>query len=401
MPRRKPVGWPKLMVPRRLRSGLTAYYWVPPTWAVKCGCKMRSEALGTDYGAAKQRCDGMLNPQFDAWRTRDEAPAADQRASVGTFDWMVAVAKSSPKWPKRPATAKSYDASLRLVSEYVLKDGRRFGGLALKSITPDVADRLFEKMKLKADGTERTRTGILAMRVCQRAWALAWRANAEQVPSANPFQKMGLSYTAKPTRPVRYEELSRFVIAADAAGETSVGTAAMIAFFWLQRQEDILGRLTWDQYRPADAPDSVRVFHFKTGELVRLPLSDVDGTPLWPEIMDRLDSAPRLGTLIVMRDRPDRRRKIHLPWKLDHFRHRVAAIRAAAGIDAEAKFMGLRHGGNVEGADAGLTDAQLRALSGHRTIAALLRYAQATEKQRQAGARKRLDARTKRGGLSK
>jgi hypothetical protein len=50
--------------------------------------------------------------------------------------------------------------------------------------------------------------------------------------------------------------------------------------------------------------------------------------------------------------------------------------------------MGLRHGGNVEGAEAGLTDAQLRALSGHRTTAALLRYARATEKQRLAGARK-------------
>ncbi len=63
--------------------------------------------------------------------------------------------------------------------------------------------------------------------------------------------------------------------------------------------------------------------------------------------------------------------------------------------------MGLRHGGNVEGADADLTDAQLRALSGHKTTAALIRYAQASEKQRTEGARKRLAARTKTGDLSK
>ena len=62
--------------------------------------------------------------------------------------------------------------------------------------------------------------------------------------------------------------------------------------------------------------------------------------------------------------------------------------------------MGLRHGGNVEGADAGLTDAQLRALSGHLTTAALLRYAQTSKEQRRVGARKRLEARTKRGNLS-
>jgi hypothetical protein len=101
-----------------------------------------------------------------------------------------------------------------------------------------------------------------------------------------------------------------------------------------------------------------------------------------------------------MRDRPDARRKVHLPWNEHHFRHRVAAIRDAAGIDQDVKFMGLRHGGNVEGAEAGLTDAQLRALSGHRTTAALLRYAQPTKQQRRAGARKRLLARTKKGDLS-
>jgi hypothetical protein len=46
---------------------------------------------------------------------------------------------------------------------------------------------------------------------------------------------------------------------------------------------------------------------------------------LWPELVARLDAAPRYGTLIVTRDQPDRRRKVHLPWKVDYFRHRVAS----------------------------------------------------------------------------
>jgi hypothetical protein len=129
-------------------------------------------------------------------------------------------------------------------------------------------------------------------------------------------------------------------------------------------------------------------------------LYDDDGTALWPELMERLDNAARRGTLIVMRDRPDRRGKTYLPWNEHTFRHVVAEIRNAVGIASDKKFMGLRHGGNVEGADAGLTDAQLRALSGHRTTAALLRYAHASRQQRRAGARKRLDARTKKGNLS-
>ena len=174
----------------------------------------------------------------------------------------------------------------------------------------------------------------------------------------------------------------------------------MIAFFWLQREEDILTRLTWGHYRPADAPDVVRIFHHKTRELVELPLIDDDGTPLWPELTARLDSAPRHGTLIAMRDRPDKRRKVHLPWTQDYFRHRFAAVRTSAGIDSDVKFMGLRHGGNTEGADAGLTDAQLRALSGHRTANMTVIYARETMRQRRAGARKRLEARTNKGNLS-
>jgi hypothetical protein len=240
----------------------------------------------------------------------------------------------------------------------------------------------------------------LVIQVCRLAWRTARRDKKDHISAENPFAEVKIFYKPKETRPVTNTELQKFVSAADAAGARSLGTAAMIAFFWLQRQTDILNRLTWSHYRPPDAPDCVRIFHHKTGELVTQPLYDEDGTPLCPELMHRLDSAPRFGSLIVMRDESDRWRKIYLPWKEDYFRHRVAQIRAAAAIDPEVKFMGLRHGGIVEGADAGLTDAELRAQSGHVTNSALLRYAQDTPKQRRVGARKRLDARTKRGNLS-
>lgn len=74
------------------------------------------------------------------------------------------------------------------------------------------------------------------MKVCQRAWNVARRCHPKTVPSDNPFQKMGLIYKAKTTRLFKYDDLLKFVAAADAAGEQSIGTAAMIAFFWLQRE---------------------------------------------------------------------------------------------------------------------------------------------------------------------
>ena len=358
--------------------------------------------MGTDYADAKKRCDELLNPQFDAWRKREQITLLSDHAAPGSFDWMTAVYKSSPLYRKLLAkTRKSYDAALRLASQHTLKDGRKFGMLSLTSITPGAADRLYAKLKERPDGGERVRTAVLCVTVCKRAWNIARRDKPNIVHWINPFDKMELTYEPKPTRPVTHDELLRFVKAADEAGEGSLGTAAMIAYYWLQREEDIIGRLGWTDYRPVEAPDVARISHHKTRKLVDIPLYDEDGTMLWPELMARLDAAPRYGTLIVTRDQPDRRRKVHLPWKVDYFRHRVAAIRAAAGIEFSAKFMGLRHGGNTEAGDAGLSDAQIRALSGHKTAAMTALYTKATMQQRRSGARKRLEARTKGENLSK
>jgi len=78
----------------------------------------------------------------------------------------------------------------------------------------------------------------------------------------------------------------------------------------------------------------------------------------------------------------------------------VRRIRMAAGLPEDITFTGFRHGGHTDGADSGLTDAQMRALGGHKTTAALLRYAKDTEEQRRDGTRKRLNERTERANLS-
>jgi len=63
---------------------------------------------------------------------------------------------------------------------------------------------------------------------------------------------------------------------------SSLGTAAMIAYYWLPREEDIFQRFAWTDYRAAESPDHVLVWHHKNRktEKVPVPLFDVDGTPL-------------------------------------------------------------------------------------------------------------------------
>jgi hypothetical protein len=86
---------------------------------------MPGEALGVDFTQAKRRCDEVLNPQFDAWRTGSQVKSIG-RLSAGSFNWMVMLYKSSPRYNELPQrTRRSYDAVLRMVAEHELKDGRR------------------------------------------------------------------------------------------------------------------------------------------------------------------------------------------------------------------------------------------------------------------------------------
>jgi hypothetical protein len=404
--KRKPPGWPSYMLAKHVSGGIR-YFWSAPTWARKRNCPIKSEALGADYGAAKDRCDDYLNPLFKSWLTGGSDVEA--RAPVGSFDWLVADYKSSKKYTKRPLRTRSgYDRALEDGAGFVLTDGRRFGMLNVNSIKAATVDKLYEKLKVGRDGEPRPRSALLAMTVCKLAWKVANRNHPTIVPAANPFKGLDVEYEPKQNRAATLPELMQFVRAADDDGTASLGTAAMIAFYWLVREEDIFGRMAWSDYRATDKPDYVQAWHHKNRKTdkVDIPLFDMDGTELWPELMVRLDVSKQNGTLLVMRDRPDPRKKIHLPWTtggrnpMRWVQAEVRRICRAAGLPDEITFTSFRHGGHTDGADSGLTDAQMRALGGHKRTATLLRYAKETETQRRLGARKRLDKRTERGNLS-
>jgi hypothetical protein len=267
---------------------------------------------------------------------------------------------------------------------------------------------LYEKLRIGKDGKTRDRSALLSMTVCKIAWEAAHRLHPTIGPPTNPFKGVEIEYEPKQNRAATLDELIRFVRAADADQTPSLGTAAMIGFYWLVREEDIFARMAWSDYRTAQQPNHVLAWHHKNrkNERVAIPLFDVDGTPLWPEMMTRLEGVKRTGTLLVMRDQPDPRKKTHLPWMtggrnpMRYVQAEVRRICQAAGLPDEITFTSFRHGGHTDGADSGLTDAQMRALGAHKSTAALLRYAKETDSQRQTAARIRRNARTERGNLS-
>ena len=54
-----------------------------------------------------------------------------------------------------------------------------------------------------------------------------------------------------------------------AAGEPHLAAVPLICFEWHQRPENVLaGHLTWTELPASDRPNTVRIEHHKTGELV-------------------------------------------------------------------------------------------------------------------------------------
>jgi len=89
---------------------------------------------------------------------------------------------------------------------------------------------------------------------------------------------------------------------------------------------------------------------------------------------------------IFRRDHKHRRGTVPLPWisargDLDYLRSTVKKIVRAAKLRDDLSFSSIRHDGFTEGADADLTDAELRAAGRHRSARQLPTYVKRTRKQ--------------------
>jgi hypothetical protein len=111
-----------------------------------------------------------------------------------------------------------------------------------------------------------------------RAWDVVHRLYPKLVPSNNPFRGVELEHGKATTRAASRAEAYALHQALVAAGDPHLAAVPLICFEWHQRPENVLaGHLSWPDYRPSDRPNTVRIEHHKTGEMVPLPLSDSDG----------------------------------------------------------------------------------------------------------------------------
>ncbi len=412
---------PALKLPRYcrrklLKSGQWAYFFEPPTWARKQGCHVKAEALGEEHAAAVARAENVLLPAFDSWRSRGLTDMVPDSSVPGTFDWLVSIFKAHQKWKEVDhKTQRFYEQGLALFAGHMLKDGSRAGSKQISDFTKGFVDAVYAKLLVVEDEDaggnivkrERRRSANAAMTACRRAWFVGQRAQETKVPVINPFSRMGLK-TRAPGQPARqtptatWDELVAFRVAAKKLGYGSVGTAALLTWEWLQREEHVFGAFEILHYRPKERPNSVKIVHPKNGEEAWWPLFDETGKALFPELMAELDAIKEamVSGRVFRRDHEHRRSRSPLPWiterkDLRYLRSVVKKIVVAAGLRSELSFTSFRHGGFTEGADSDLTDAELRAAARHRSTRQLPTYAKRTRNQLISGSRKRRQERTK------
>ena len=386
----KPVNWPRYMLAKRLTGGRTAYYWSPHKRDLKAGCTLRREALGLDYGNAIAKAD-LLNKHLDAWRQGRDAPRdLDLRPDFGSLKWLVERYKRSRAWDKVSARSRGdYERAFRLVLDYPTKTGSELGNLSANSISAKAVDKLYAGLLKGIRVERRVRQANLCIVRMARAWDVVQRLYPKIVPDQNPFRGVELDYGKGTTRPATREEAYALHSALVAAGEFHLAAVPLICFEWHQRPENVLaGHIVWTDYRPAERPDSVRILHHKTGELVLLPLSDSVG-PLFPELTEYLDGLERLGVPMVLLKPKGKKPKPARPFKLRDARARVREAATDAKLAADLTLAACRHGGLTELGNAEITEQGVMALSGHRTPDAARLYVKRTETQRVTAARKR------------
>ena len=138
---------------KRLLDGGVGYYLFLLTWAAARGGTVKAEPLGAVYTEAVERCETRSTASL-----MPGAPVARMDYSQGfTLDWLFAEYRASGKY-QRLKSRQQYELSMARVGQYMLlKDprGRMLGQVGLDKVTHAVAQKLYNGLVARPDGTLR------------------------------------------------------------------------------------------------------------------------------------------------------------------------------------------------------------------------------------------------------
>jgi hypothetical protein len=411
------LALPRFVIAKTLATGQQAFYWNPPPYwrkqAESLGRKFpfESQPLGSGHSQADLDAAALPhNARFDEWREAGgtfgtgKAPGVRRYASAGSVAWLLETYLAHEIFSRRVSerSRPDYRRLFDLVISCPTKTGGTFGELAISSVTPAAAEKIYswvlnETVDEEATAAARAirpnaspvmtgkyRTGEKAVMYLKTAWRLMQPHHPgefrKDVP--NPWDSVQLKSYTRSQKPAHgRDDVYAFAWKAIELQQPELGAAAVICFEWLQRPENVVaGYIRWPDYVPGK---SMRVEHHKTGKMVLHPLVDADDGSLFYEDAEAvLAELPRRGVPMVLR--PD-----GTIYDQTRFAQLVRVVADAAGLPKSFTIDSCRHGGMTELEEAELTDGQGRALSAHKSKA-YEGYAKRTEKRMLAATRRRI-----------
>jgi integrase len=393
------LALPRFVIAKPLASGRTGFYFNIPNHWRRHGCTIANEPLGDDYARA---CgvDGnggraaVLNALFDEWKAQRAGEPVPGIARFGSVAWLFREYFSSRDSRERVSqrSRPDYERVARLITDLPTKKGDLIGNRPVKSISPRATDKIYEKICQGPRGP-RPRQGEKALALCRHAWRVVHRLYPDQfnrdVP--NPWQGVTKHRRVKKTKPAATrDQVYKFAWAAIEAGYPEPAAAAVIAFEWLQRPENVLaGCVTWTNYRGQNEPTAIKIEHHKNDTTVWHPLEENtdSSAPLlfYPDAEAVLAKLPRRGVPMILKLRRDGTAEAYRP---NHMAKLVRKLADRFGLPCFT-LDACRHGGMTELEEAELTTGQGRALSGHKTDRAYGGYAKRTLPRALAATRRR------------
>lgn len=373
---------------RQRADGTTIYDWNPSPRLRRLGHKRI--ILGTDFKAAVARAieinQALEQAELPAGAARPKAPF--------TFRELIASYRTSGDWPKSPKSQKEYASRLRFLDRWLtMKNGE---SVAVRAISEEIVQDL--RNELVADGRPHRTGGIL--RVLRIILGYARR---QRFIGSNPAaQDLRIPEAPKRRHRLHRDDLDWLHRAAAALRYDHIALAAILGFYTMQREEDLLAttrfRMTPIRDISAEArrvlagPDGqvmgITLIQIKTDVPVAIPLVPLARAAIEATFKGRR-SGGVAGTYLIKNPRKPDATEPCAEWQLQRDYREVRELAArmarqeaerataeqrhddAAELEAIAdrlhrsQYRDMRRSGMCWMRDLGVSIALIAAISGH------------------------------------
>lgn len=308
------------------------YYWQPSTKLRSQGWKCRR--LSNSFEAAIAEAE-KINAELDGWRNGETD--VSQVPVVNSVESLIGSYKRSKEYRKLADNTKDdYDYRLEIIKKWA-------GKVPVAAITRKAVHEFWEALAKKSEWKANATVRVLRL-------LFNYALDLGEL-TVNPASRPGLASIEQRDVVWSFEEEEAFIHTADKLGYFNFGTSILLAAYLAQREGDILN-FDWQDYKGG----AFFIRQHKTGAYICVPVH--------PILKARLDKYTNRNGLIIKSDITGQK------FTRAAFNHIFARVRKIVSEEhpdiMRCKFLDLRRTAVVRLAEAGCTEAQISAVSGHK-----------------------------------